>query len=354
MATDRLRRRQRPRLTNRQVNLLLEVLVLSALISGLVSWVVPLSAARPVMVVHAALGLMIVVVAPLKLGGSVKAGFKRRRPSRWLSTAFGVMVLATVALGALHAIGLSFGVGYWSALWTHQLVGFALVPLLLWHVATRPVRPSTTDLDRRGLLASGVVGVAALAVVAAQESVARLWETVAADRVGTGSHETGSFDPDAMPRVQWIDDRAPADTSPETWALTLADAPVAVADLWALAQPLVARLDCTGGWFSDQNWDVVSLAELLAVDRAAGLETEAAGRSIQVTSSTGYRRLFPLADADQLFLAVGYDGRPLLPGHGAPVRLVAPNRRGPQWVKWVVDVAVIDRPSWLQLPLPPT
>ncbi len=335
----------RLRLTSRQVNLLLEVLVVAALLSGLLSWVVPLSSARPVMIVHAAVGLMILVITPLKLRGSVKAGFKRRRSTRWLSATFGLMVLATIGLGAAHATGLWFGVGYWSALWTHQLIGFLLFPLLMWHVSTRPVRPSVTDVDRRGFIATGLTSAAALGVIVAQESVATVFGTQAADRVGTGSHETGSFDPDAMPTVQWIDDRAPAETSPETWDLSVAGATVPIADLWAQARPLVARLDCTGGWFADQRWDVVSLADLLP---------PATGRSIMVTSSTGYRRLFPLADAAELYLGVGYDGRPLRRGHGAPVRLVAPNRRGPQWVKWVIDVSVVDRPAWLQLPLPPT
>lgn len=337
-----------PRLTGRQVNLLLEVLVVAALVSGLVSWLVPLSAARPVVIFHAAAGLMILVVSPLKLRGSVRAGFKRRRPSRWLSAAFGVCVLATIALGALHATAVWFGVGYWSSLWTHQLIGFLLIPLLIWHVSTRPVRPSTTDLDRRAVLATGATGVAALGVIVVQESVAGLLGTAAADRAGTGSHETGSFDPDAMPTVQWLDDRVPVETSADTWDLTVAGSAVAVGELWTRSRPVVARLDCTGGWFAEQRWDAVAIEELLPPP------SRRSGRSIMVTSKTGYRRLYPLDDAADLFLAVGYAGRPLRRGHGAPVRLVAPNRRGPQWVKWVVDVSIADRPPWLQLPLPPT
>lgn len=319
-----------------------------ALTSGLVSWVVPLSAARPIVVFHAAAGLMILLVTPLKLRGSVRAGFKRRRSTRWLSVAFGVLVIATISLGVAHATAVWFGVGYWSALWTHQLIAFLLIPLLIWHVSTRPVRPSATDVDRRAVLATGATGLAALGVIVAQESVAGLLDTAAADRAGTGSHESGSFDPDSMPTVQWLDDRVPADTSPGAWDLTIGGAVVAVDELWALSQPVVARLDCTGGWFADQNWDAVALAELLPPPSATS------GRSIMVTSRTGYRRLFPLPDAAELFLAVGYAGRPLRRGHGAPVRLVAPNRRGPQWVKWVVDVSIVDRPPWLQLPLPPT
>ncbi|NUR17262.1 MAG: molybdopterin-dependent oxidoreductase, partial [Dermatophilaceae bacterium] len=39
-------------------------------------------------------------------------------------------------------------------------------------------------------------------------------------------------------------------------------------------------------------------------------------------------------------------------GHGGPVRLVAPGRRGFWWVKWVDRVGVDDRPSWSQPPFP--
>jgi DMSO/TMAO reductase YedYZ molybdopterin-dependent catalytic subunit len=73
-----------------------------------------------------------------------------------------------------------------------------------------------------------------------------------------------------------------------------------------------------------------------------------------VKSKTGYDRLFANDALDDLYLAVGYGGEPLRAGHGAPVRLIAPGRRGPWWVKWVTSVEPDDRPSWLQLPLPLT
>jgi len=332
--------------TSRQVNLLLEVLVVTALMTGVVSWLVPLSSARILTFTHAGAGVLILLVAPLKVRGSVRTGFRRRRPTRWLSAAFGGLVLTTVCLGLAHASGLWYGVGYWSALWTHQLIAFILVPLLVWHVVSRPVRPTTVDLDRRSVVTAGAAAAVAAGVVVVQEITLDLVELDGASRDGTGSHDTGSFDPDRMPVVQWINDRAPADTSSESWTLSIAGAPVTIDELRSKASPLTARLDCTGGWYADQRWDAVALSGLLPDD--------VTGRSVRVTSATGYRRLFPLADADSVFLAVGYDGRPLRRGHGAPVRIVAPNRRGPQWVKWVVDVAVSDRPSWLQLPLPPT
>ena len=42
-----------------------------------------------------------------------------------------------------------------------------------------------------------------------------------------------------------------------------------------------------------------------------------------------------------MLLATHVGGEPISPGHGAPVRLVAPNRRGFQWVKWVDRIAML-------------
>lgn len=333
-------------LTSRQVNLLLELLVFAALLSGLASWIVPLRAARLTIIIHAIAGLSILVVTPLKIRGSVKSGFKRRRRTRHLSSAFGLLVLVTIALGLAHALGLSYGVGYWTALWTHQLFGYVLIPLLVWHVITRPVRPSIVDMTRRGLVSTAALAAAAATVLGTQEVAARVLRLDGADREGTGSHDTGSFDPDAMPAVQWINDTAPPNMTPDAWPLRIEGEAVAVAAISRQTKPLLARLDCTGGWYADQNWDVVSLADLLP--------DTSASRSIKVTSATGYARIFSSDVADRVYVCTGYDGRPLRRGHGAPIRIIAPGRRGPWWVKWVTEIELTDRPSWLQLPLPPT
>lgn len=338
--------RRRPRLTGRQVNLLLELLVVLALVTGLVSWIVPLSWARTLTVAHATAGFLIVLVLPWKVRGPVRTGFRRANSTRWVSTGFGVLVLATIVLGVAHTAGTWFGVGYWTPLWSHQLIGLLTVPFLMWHVTTRPVRPSITDMNRRGFLTTSAATAVAVAAIGVQETVLDRAGLRGGGRDGTGSIEAGSFDPDTMPTVQWFNDSAPADTAADDWMLTIAGRTVAIEELRDQAEPITARLDCTGGWYADQRWDAVTVASLLPPDSA--------GRSVKVTSSTGYSRLFPFDAAADLYLAVGYDGRPLRRGHGAPVRIVAPNRRGPQWVKWVVEVEPSDRPAWLQLPLPPT
>ncbi len=337
------------RLSARQVNLLLAVAVGGTVVTGLTSWAIGTGWARWWTALHGTFGLSLLVLAPAKITGSVRPGLRRGRAGRGLSIAFGFVILATIALGLAHSTGLWTGVGYWSSLWTHFLLAFLSLPLLVWHLGSRPVRPHRVDTDRRLVIGGlSALGVAA-AGVAATEGAVRAVGLKGADRRFTGSHEVGSHDPLAMPTVSWIDDTAPPDTDPERWPLTVDGTELAVARLAQDARPLTATLDCTGGWWSEQDWSVVPVAELIA----AGL-LDGTRRSFVVTSETGYRRVFPMADAASTHLAVGYGGQPLRRGHGAPVRLVAPARRGPWWVKWVVSIEATDRPWWLQLPFPST
>jgi DMSO/TMAO reductase YedYZ molybdopterin-dependent catalytic subunit len=85
------------------------------------------------------------------------------------------------------------------------------------------------------------------------------------------------------------------------------------------------------------------------LDRLVG---KSAGVSIRVVSSTGYARRFPIEQAGTLLLATRFGGRALDAEHGFPARLVAPDRRGFWWVKWVVAVEVDDMPAWWQSPFP--
>jgi len=107
-------------------------------------------------------------------------------------------------------------------------------------------------------------------------------------------------------------------------------------------------LDCTGGWYAEQEWRGVRLDRLLG----PGAAGRGGSRCLEVVSVTGYRRRFPLADAGRLLLATHVAGQPLTAGHGAPARLVAPGRRGFWWVKWVDRISVLDEPWWLQPPFP--
>src|SRR6185437_44867 len=105
-------------------------------------------------------------------------------------------------------------------------------------------------------------------------------------------------------------------------------------ELTASAQR-AATLDCTGGWYVQRRWQGVALADLLT---EAGVRGGA--RSVVVRSATGYWRRFALADVRGALLATAVEDEPLTHGHGAPLRLVLPGRRGYEWVKWVTEIEV--------------
>ena len=112
-----------------------------------------------------------------------------------------------------------------------------------------------------------------------------------------------------------------------------------VADL-ARDDTLTATLDCTGGFYSTQHWHGTRLARLL---EQAGVEPDA--HHVRVISRTGYRWSFSLSDAHGLLLATHVGDEPLTHGHGAPCRLVAPGRRGFQWIKWIDRIEVHENPD---------
>jgi DMSO/TMAO reductase YedYZ molybdopterin-dependent catalytic subunit len=192
-----------------------------------------------------------------------------------------------------------------------------------------------------------VAGGAALAY-GAVEAVTVAARLPGADRRATGSYEVGSGKPSAMPVTQWFTDGVPS-TDMDAYELMVSrpdeptqrlryDALLAIPDT-----TLTAVLDCTGGWWAEQTWRGIRLDTLVGpVDDG----------SIMVRSVTGYSRRFAPEDAASLLLATHVGGAPLSPGHGAPVRLVAPGRRGFWWVKWVEHVSVESQPSWWQAPFP--
>ena len=107
-----------------------------------------------------------------------------------------------------------------------------------------------------------------------------------------------------------------------------------------------ATLDCTSGWFADQDWSGVRVSSLVRPGEQA--------RSLYVHSVTGYWMRLPIDDLGGLVLATTVGGQPLRRGHGYPLRLVVPGRRGFWWVKWVDRIEVDSTPAWWQPPLPVT
>jgi len=98
---------------------------------------------------------------------------------------------------------------------------------------------------------------------------------------------------------------------------------------------LRAVLDCTSGWALETMWRGVPLATVL---EAVGVHATA--RQVEVRSVTGWATSLGLADARQAVLAWSVAGGPLPVANGAPLRLVVPNRRGLDWVKWVGTIKI--------------
>ena len=332
---------------SRRTNLALLLLLAGAFVTGLLAFGVgggPES--RVVGVTHGVLGLGILVLAPWKTV-IVRRGLRRRRRHA-LALALAVVVSVSLLAGIVHATAGPFQVAGVSALDVHVAGAAAAVPLAVLHVVRRRQRPRASDLSRRNALrAIAVGGTAALAYLAV-ESVTSAAGLPGARRRATGSYEVGSGIPSAMPVTQWFtDDVPPMDPNGYQLLVSRPGQPMlrlSYGELLAIGGATrSAVLDCTGGWWAEQTWRGVPLDTLIGTPDHG---------SIVVRSVTGYTRQFPPEDAPALLLATHVGGAPLSPGHGAPVRLVAPGRRGFWWVKWVDQVSVEPQPWWSQSPFP--
>ncbi len=312
------------RLTNVALFLLLAV----AFFSGWLAFELSGQTARAVLVMHAAAGVGIVLLVPWK-SLVARRGVRRKRKLWWASAVLALGVAVSIVFGVLHSAGHPV-LGYLTAMDFHVGAAACVIPFLLWHLFARPLRLRTTDLSRRNFLKGGLlVGSAALGV-ALLPSARRA--------------PTGSFQAAYPVATQWMFDSPPM-VDVATWRLAAAGRSRTYDELSSYTDRISAVIDCTGGWYSEQVWEGVLIDRLLP--GGAG-----AGASVNVRSVTGYSRRFAVADAGRLLLATRMAGYPLDAGHGYPLRLVVPGRRGFAWVKWVVAIEVDDQPWWWQPPFP--
>jgi DMSO/TMAO reductase YedYZ molybdopterin-dependent catalytic subunit len=291
---------------------------------------------------HAVAGLAIpplLVVKFRRVAGRVRdrRAWDRTTP---LSLALATVAVTAAATGVGWAVGATVPLRFWTLLNVHILFGLLLVPLLAVHLRARyrPLRRADVRERRVALQYAGLVAAAG-ATSALLQWLAGLFGTPAATRRFTGSREHGG----EPPVTSWVaDDPDPVD--PAAWTLSvggLVDRPLelGVDDLDPTAERR-ALLDCTSGWYAERGWRGVRLGDLLD---DAGARDDAAW--VTVRSVTGYRWSFPLPAAREAMLATHRSGDRLDHGHGYPIRLVAPGRRGFQWVKWVEAVEVTRRPD---------
>ena len=327
--------------------------VVLAASSGAVGLVTGTADGAWIFVLH---GLAGVALVPL-LGWKFVRVF-RRLTGRWtpqiaVSALLATLTLATIGTGIywVHSGLVKVLGGFWTLMNVHIGLGILTTVVLVWHLRHRFVTPTQEDVtDRRAALQFGGTLVAGALLWRLQGVTNGALDLAGRNRRFTGSKEDGTDSGNAFPVTSWVaDDPDPIDR--DEWTLRVRgrverelafgvdDLPAAGGDdRTERTVPLAERralLDCTSGWYSVHDWQGVRVGDLLAT---VGPTDGAA--YVRFRSVTGYRWTLPIEEARDAVLATHVDGKRLSHGHGYPVRLVAPGRRGFQWVKWVTAVEV--------------
>lgn len=247
-----------------------------------------------------------------------------------------------IAGGELYFMG--FNLLNW-----HILLGFVLVATVTAHMFARAKRLRTRDIARRRYaLALGTFFTGGLALWPLQELTDQTLHLPGTSERFTGSRESNSYQGNIFPTSSWVADQ-PHPIDLQSWQLSLGGAvhkprAFSYAELSSRDDVLKATLDCTGGFYSTQRWHGMRIDHLL--DQ---VEPHADARFVSFVSVTSYRWSLPLEEARKALLATSIDGDPLSYEHGFPLRLVAPNRRGFEWVKWITHIEILTNPDPGQL-----
>ena len=312
--------------------------------SGLVSLVTGTPDWGWLFVVHSVGGVTLLVMLFWK--------FRRVRPrvtnrSLWdggtpVSILLGTLALAAFVTGTVWTLTGVVRIGLYTLLTIHMVLGLLVVPVLLWHLRHRFRWPTRRNVEgrREAIRFTALAGFGAL-TWRVEEAASSLLGLAGADRRFTGSTDAAG-DGNDFPVTSWVaDDPDPIDV--DDWTLAVGGEVETAqrfnyADLTGGGVDSTDRralIDCTSGWYAERDWRGVRVGDLLDV---TGTTEDA--RWVRFHSVTGYRWSLPLEEARNALLATHVDGEKLTHGHGAPLRLVAPGRRGFQWVKWVERVDV--------------
>jgi len=275
-----------------KTNVALLGLLAIAFLTGWLAFAFGTAPARLSLIVHATGGVAILLLLPWK-SMIARRGLARPRGGRWASIGLGMLVLLSIAAGLGHSTGLVLSWGPFSSMEVHVGAALAAIPLAVWHVVARRVKVVRADLSRRTFMKGSVALGAAAVSYAASEILVRAATLPGGARRFTGSYEAGSFQPAVMPVSSWMFDAIPVH-DPDAWTLRTPGREWSLRELATFDDRMIATLDCTGGFYSTQEWAGVRLDRLLPDVRES---------SIRVVSSTGYDRRFRAGEAGSLLLA---------------------------------------------------
>lgn len=111
---------------------------------------------------------------------------------------------------------------------------------------------------------------------------------------------------------------------------------------------VVCDIHCVTRWSKfDTAWEGVRFRDFL---QAAGIRVRPEARHVMIHADNDYETNVPLADLmrEDVLLAWSYDGKPLTPKHGYPLRLVVPHLYFWKSAKWVrgIELMAEDRPGF--------
>ena len=333
-------------------NTLLLALIAAELVSGFFGLVSGSPDEAAFILTHRIAGWGIIVILAWK-AVNVLASLRwpRSATPRTASIVLAVALVATLTLGFVWSFIGPISFWLFSGVSWHIYIGGALVPILIWHAIyhTRGF-PLRFWADRRTFLRFAGLAIAGAALWRAGEAAASVGGLSGASRRFTGSYEARSYSGNAFPLTSWFNDN-PQPINAKEWRLIVGGAVANPINLRyrdiATDAEAISTLDCTGGWHSTQIWRGMRLADLLQ----AAQPSESAA-SVTVRSVTGYYRKFSMREARGYIIATHVGNETLSHGHGFPARLVAHDKRGFEWVKWITEIEVNRTGKWLQPPLP--
>jgi DMSO/TMAO reductase YedYZ molybdopterin-dependent catalytic subunit len=171
--------------------------------------------------------------------------------------------------------------------------------------------------------------------------------------------EEQGYDPNRLPPGQYLTDRFPVlhvgdvpTYAPGEWNLAIGGLvdnsfTLTFEELTALPSvTLTTDIHCVTKWSKfDTVWRGVKLKDLLDT---AGIQSDAT--HVMGVAEYGYTANLPLEDAlrDESMVVWDYDGEPIEPIHGGPVRLLVPNLyfwKSPKWLRGI-ELMNADKPGF--------